>query len=63
MALSICAVTNPTAQVAMEKLPQLKNCQAHTTTILNRADEQTFRKLGVDVTCDPVFPSENLYYV
>ncbi|WP_334295766.1 hypothetical protein, partial [Clostridioides difficile] len=26
---------------------------AHSTTILNRDDEQTFRKLGIDVTCDP----------
>ncbi|HCQ5599637.1 DUF1846 domain-containing protein [Clostridioides difficile] len=61
-ALSICAVTNPTAQFAMEKLALLKGCQAHSTTILNRDDEQTFRKLGIDVTCDPEYPSQNLYY-
>lgn len=61
-ALSICAVTNPTAQFAMEKLTLLKGCQAHSTTILNRDDEQTFRKLGIDVTCDPEYPSQNLYY-
>ncbi|EGT5509033.1 DUF1846 domain-containing protein [Clostridioides difficile] len=61
-ALSICAVTNPTAQFAMEKLVLLKGCQAHSTTILNRDDEQTFRKLGIDVTCDPEYPSQNLYY-
>jgi len=62
MALSICAVTNPTAQFAMEKLDQLKGCQAHSTTILSLDDEQTFRKLGVDVTCDPEYQSQNLYY-
>ncbi|ENY8691402.1 TPA: DUF1846 domain-containing protein [Clostridioides difficile] len=61
-ALSICAVTNPTAQFAMEKLTLLKGCQAHSTTILNRDDEQTFRKIGIDVTCDPEYPSQNLYY-
>ncbi|EQH93522.1 hypothetical protein QMU_0871 [Clostridioides difficile DA00310] len=61
-ALSICAVTNPTAQFAMEKSALLKGCQAHSTTILNRDDEQTFRKLGIDVTCDPEYPSQNLYY-
>lgn len=61
-ALSICAVTNPTAQFAMAKLALLKGCQAHSTTILNRDDEQTFRKLGIDVTCDPEYPSQNLYY-
>ncbi|SHJ97541.1 Uncharacterized protein, UPF0371 family [Clostridium amylolyticum] len=62
IALSICAATNPTAQVAMEKLIMLKGCQAHSTTILSRSDEQTFRKLGIDITCDPEYPSESLYY-
>lgn len=62
MALSICAVTNPTAQFAMEKLELLKGSQAHSTTILSLDDEQTFRKLGIDVTCDPEYQSQNLYY-
>ncbi|WP_040210429.1 DUF1846 domain-containing protein [Clostridium polynesiense] len=62
IALSICAATNPTAQVALDKLVMLKGCQAHSTTILSRSDEQTFRKLGIDITCDPEYPSESLYY-
>ena len=62
MALSVSAVTNPTAQAAMEKLPMLKGAQAHSTTILSKTDEQTFRELGIDVTCDPEYPSRNLYY-
>ncbi|MBF8982343.1 DUF1846 domain-containing protein [Lutibacter sp. B2] len=62
IALSISAATNPMAQVAMEKLSMLKGCQAHSTTILNTNDEQTFRKLGIDVTCDPEYPSDSLYY-
>lgn len=62
IALSICAATNPTAQVAMEKLAQLKGCQAHSTTILGKSDEQTFRELGIDITCDPEYPTDNLYY-
>jgi uncharacterized protein (UPF0371 family) len=62
IALSICAVTNPTAQVAMEKLTMLKGCQAHSTTILSMNDEQTFRKLGIDVTSDPEYSSDSLYY-
>ena len=49
-ALSICAVTNPTAQVVLDKLPLLKGSQAHSTTILSKNDEQTFRELGIDVT-------------
>lgn len=62
IALSICAATNPTAQVALNKIGQLKGCQLHSTTILSTGDEQVFRKLGVDVTCDPEFSSELLFY-
>lgn len=63
IALSICAVTNPTAQLAYEKLSCLTGVQAHCTVMLNRNDEQILKKLGIDVTCDAVYPSENLYYV
>lgn len=61
-ALSICAATNPMAQVAMDKLPMLRNCQAHATTMLPVNDEQIFQNLGIDVTCDPEFATESLYY-
>jgi uncharacterized protein (UPF0371 family) len=63
IALSICAVTNPTAQLAYDKLSMLKGIQAHCTSMLNKNDEQILRKLGIDVTSDPFYPSENLYYV
>lgn len=63
IALSISAVTNPTAQLAYEKLSCLSGVQAHCTVMLNRNDEQILKKLGIDVTCDAIYPSENLYYV
>ncbi|MBE6054467.1 MAG: DUF1846 domain-containing protein [Clostridium sartagoforme] len=62
IALSICAATNPTAQVALSKLQCLKGCQAHSTTIISNSDDQTFRRLEIDITCDPEYQSENLYY-
>ena len=62
IALSISAATNPTAQVAMDKLAMLKGAQAHSVTILPTSDEQTFRKLGIDVTCDAEYASESLFY-
>ncbi|MBQ5695830.1 MAG: DUF1846 domain-containing protein [Clostridium sp.] len=62
IALSISAATNPIAQVAMEKLSMLKGSQVHSVTILPTTDEQTFRKLGVDVTCDAEYASESLFY-
>ncbi|MEG0296484.1 MAG: DUF1846 domain-containing protein [Clostridium sp.] len=61
MALSICAATNPTAQLAMEQLPKIKGSQAHATTIISGNDEQTFRKLGIDVTCDAEYASARLF--
>ncbi|ABW19835.1 DUF1846 domain-containing protein [Alkaliphilus oremlandii] len=62
IALSISAATNPTAQVALEKLSMLDGCQAHSTAILSLNDEQIFNKLGIDVTSDPEYATENLYY-
>jgi len=62
MAMSICAATNPTAKVAMDKLTMLKGCQAHSTTIISTNDEQTFRKLGIDITSDAEYATESLYY-
>lgn len=62
IALSISAATDSIASKALEQLSFLKNSQAHCTTILSKNDEQTFRKLGIDITSDPIFPTENLYY-
>lgn len=61
-ALTISATTNPTAQVAVEKLLLLNGCKAHCTAILSDRDEQTLRDLGIDVTCDPEFLTTNLYF-
>ncbi|MBE7088907.1 MAG: DUF1846 domain-containing protein [Clostridiales bacterium] len=52
MALSICAVTDKTAKIALEQLSLLKNCQVHSTVILSQADEKTFKALGMHVTCN-----------
>ncbi len=63
IALSISAATNPMAQVAMDKLADLKNCQAHSTTILSTNDEQVYRKLGIDITSDAEYPSDRLFVI
>ena len=61
-ALTISATTNPSAQVAVEKLLLLDRCKAHCTAILSDRDEQTLRDLGLDVTCDPEYLTTNLYF-
>lgn len=61
IALSISAATNPTAQVAMEKLKTLKGCELHTTHIPTPGDDAGLRRLGLNVTSDPDFPTKNLF--
>ncbi|MGO3731880.1 MAG: DUF1846 domain-containing protein [Vagococcus sp.] len=63
IALSMSAVTNPIAQLAYEQLSKLENAQAHSTVMLNKDDEQILKKLGMNITSDPVFSSENLFYI
>ena len=62
IALSICAVTNTMAEKALSKIDLLRNCKAHSTTIISLTDEQMFAKLGIQITSDPVFANTNLYY-
>ncbi|NLB78177.1 MAG: DUF1846 domain-containing protein [Clostridiaceae bacterium] len=62
IALSICAATNPTAALAMEQLPKLRGCEAHSTVILSRVDENIFHKLGINITCEPQYQSKKLYH-
>jgi len=57
IALSLCEATNPTVSMAMDCLGQLKGCEAHCSVIMTQSDEDTLRKLGVNITCDPVFAS------
>ncbi|MBQ9611438.1 MAG: DUF1846 domain-containing protein [Lachnospiraceae bacterium] len=55
VALSISATTNPHARLAMEQLPKLRGNEAHSTVILSDVDETVFRKLGIHLTCSPVY--------
>lgn len=61
IALSISATTNPTAQLAIEKLKELKGCEVHTTHIPAPGDEAGLRNLGVNLTSDPNFSSKSLF--
>ena len=63
IALSICAATDETAAKAMEQLPKLKGCEAHSTVILSHVDERIFRRLGVNITYEPQYQTSKLYHV
>ncbi|MGI6726513.1 MAG: DUF1846 domain-containing protein [Christensenellales bacterium] len=62
VALSITAATSEKATLALSQLPQLKGCEVHTSVILSDVDEKIFRRLGVNLTCDPVYQSRRLYH-
>ena len=53
IALSISAATSPTAEYAMEQLSKLRGCDLHSSVILSSVDEQIFKRLGVNLTCEP----------
>ena len=62
LALSICAATDETAARAIRQLPHLKSCEAHSTVILAPVDDNVFRRLKVNITCDPRYQSHKLYH-
>ena len=61
IALAMSAASNPTAQLAMEKLQELKGCEVHLTHIPTPGDESGLRRLGVNITSDPNFSSNSLF--
>ncbi len=62
IALTICAATDPVAECAMQQLEKLNRCEAHSTVILSQVDENVFRKIGVNLTCDPYYQTKKLYH-
>ncbi len=55
IALSISAATDPKAEKAMEQLYKLRGCEVHSSVILSAVDEKVFKRLGVNLTCQPQF--------
>jgi uncharacterized protein (UPF0371 family) len=61
IALSIGAANNPAAQLAIERLTELRNCEVHMTHIPTAGDEAGLRRLGVNLTSEPHFSTKNLF--
>ncbi|MEY8381744.1 DUF1846 domain-containing protein [Christensenellaceae bacterium 44-20] len=61
IALSICAAADPNAELALQQIPKLKGLEAHSTVLLSSVDEGVFRKLGVNLTCEPKYETNKLY--
>ena len=62
LALCVSAVTNPVAALAMKQLDKLRGCDAHFSVIPSGVDEKLYRKLGIDVSCEPRYEETRLYH-
>ena len=62
IALSICAASEPIVAKAMEQLPRLRGLEAHSSVMLSSVDENVFRKLGMNLTCEPQYQTKKLYH-
>ena len=62
IALASSANADPRAAQALRTLDQLKGCQAHCSVMLPPPDEMTYKKLGIQLTCEPQYQTNKLYH-
>ena len=62
IALTISALSNPLAKLAQEQLTALRGCEAHFTVILPEEDAKVYRRLGIQVSCEPKYEVRKLYH-
>lgn len=62
VALAISAASDPNALKAMQALDKLKCCEVHSTVILSSVDDGVFKRLGMRLTCEPVYEKNSLYH-
>ena len=61
IALSVCSVTNPVVEKALSCLEKLRDCEAHASYIVTNGDKKFLTNLGIKLTCEDRFHSDNLY--
>ena len=62
IALSICAATDENAQRALEQIPKLRDCQAHTSVMLSTVDIKQFKRLNVQLTSEAKYENKRIYH-
>lgn len=62
IALSISAIDNLNAKMALEELPNLKGCEVHTSVMLSEVDLKIFKRLGINLTCEAKYETQKLYH-
>ena len=62
LALAISGLTNPLAAMVEKYLPALKGCDAHFSVIISEEDIKLYRRLGINVSCEPKYEIKRLYH-
>ena len=62
IALAVSAADSPLSAKALEALPKLRDSEVHSTVILSQVDTNTFRKLGLNLTCEPKYQTKKLFH-
>ncbi len=62
IALSICAATDKNARLALEQIPKLAGCQAHTSVMLSSVDIKQFKRLHIQLTSEPKYENKRIYH-
>jgi uncharacterized protein (UPF0371 family) len=62
IALAVASVTDSNAALALEQIPKLNGTEAHSTVLLSRVDENVFKRLGVNLTCEPQYQTKKLFH-
>ena len=62
IALSSSVVANPLADKALKQIPKLYGCDVHSTVILSAVDKDTFKRLGMNLTCEPAYEEEKRFH-
>lgn len=62
IALSTSAAESEDARLALRQLPRLKGCQAHTSVMLSDVDIKMFKKLGVQLTSEAIYETDQVYH-
>jgi uncharacterized protein (UPF0371 family) len=62
VALAVSAADSENAKLALDAIPALKGAEVHSSVMLAQVDINTFRKLGVHLTCEPKYQTKKLYH-
>ena len=62
ISLAISAATNPMAEHALKQIPLLNGCEVHSSVMLSEVDRNIFRKLKMNLTCEPQYQTKKLFH-